>query len=125
MTPNDHVRSAYGSAAPVRTNRGAEYAIFARVTHCLKVADAADPAAYSSLAAAVSDNQRLWSLLSEDLMQDENGLPDQLRAQLIGLSEFVRRHSLQVLAGKAAVEPLVEINTSIMRGLRGEAEVSA
>ncbi len=38
---------------------------------------------------------------------------------MIGLSEFVRRDTLRVLAGQASVGPLVDINTAIMRGLRG------
>ncbi len=58
-------------------------------------------------------------------MQDDNKLPDALRAQLIGLAEFVRKHSLQVLAGKASIVPLIDINTSIMRGLRGNVEAVA
>jgi hypothetical protein len=37
----------------------------------------------------------------------------------------VRRHSLAVLGGRAAVAPLIDINTAIMKGLRGDAEVAA
>ena len=126
MTMNNQVRSAYAAAsAPVRTERGSEYAVFAQMTHRLKAIDHDDKAAFPKLAAAVSDNQRLWSVLAEDLMDDGNALPKPLRAQLIGLSEFVRRHSLQVLSGKATIEPLIDINTSIMRGLRGETEAAA
>ena len=33
-------------------------------------------------------------------MSDANGLPVGLRAQLISLAEFVRRHSLEVLGGR-------------------------
>jgi flagellar protein FlaF len=118
-------RAGYASAAPIRTDRDAEYAVFARVTHRLSALDETDRAAFPALAAAVTDNQRLWSALAEDLMGDGNGLPVALRAQLIGLAGFVRRHSLAVLAGKASVAPLVDINTSIMRGLRGPAEAAA
>lgn len=121
MSMNPQARSAYSSAAPVRTPRAAEYEIFARVTHRLSAVDEADRAAFPTLAAAASDNQRLWAALAEDLMGEGNGLPGPLRGQLIGLSEFVRRHTLRVLAGQASVAPLVDINTSIMRGLRGGA----
>jgi flagellar biosynthesis activator protein FlaF len=51
-------------------------------------------------------------------------LPVALRAQLISISEFVRKHSLEVLAGRASVAALIDINTSIMKGLRGQAEVA-
>jgi flagellar protein FlaF len=125
MNMHAQARSAYaGAAAPIRTDRGAEYAVFARVTHRLSAVDEADKTAFPALAAAVADNQRLWGALAEDLLDDGNALPIGLRAQLVGLAEFVRKHTLRVLAGKAAIAPLVDINTSIMRGLRGEAEAA-
>ena len=48
-----------------------------------------------------------------------------LRAQLISLAEFVRKHSLAVLGGRASVAPLIDINTAIMKGLRGDVEAAA
>ncbi|MFO1105063.1 MAG: flagellar biosynthesis regulator FlaF [Amaricoccus sp.] len=126
MSINADARSAYAAAAsPIRTARTSEYAIFAKVTHKLKDVDESDKTAFPRLAAAVSDNQRLWRALFEDLVHEGNALPIPLKAQLIGLAEFVRKHSLKVLAGKASVLPLIDINTSIMRGLRGEGEVGA
>ena len=58
-------------------------------------------------------------------MEDGNGLPIELRAQIISLAEFVRRHSLAVLGGRASVSALIDINTAIMKGLRGDVEVAA
>ncbi len=116
-----NARNAY-AAAPVRTARGSEYAIFARITHSLKAVDEADRSAFPALARAVTDNSRLWSTLAEDLMSEGNLLPAPLRGQLIGLSEFVRRHTHAVLGGRASVAPLIDINTAIMKGLRGEVE---
>lgn len=116
-------KSGYASAsAPVRTSRGAEYAIFARVTRNLNEVDETDKAAFPRLAHAVYDNSRLWTALSADLLTEGNALPDELRAQLVSLGEFVRKHSLQVISGEASIAPLIDINTSIMRGLRGEVE---
>ncbi len=126
MSPNAQARSGYAAAArPIRTARGTEYAVFAQVTRRLKALDETDKSDFSSLAQAVIANQRLWGTLSEDLMQDSNALPVALRAQLISLGEFVRRHSLSVLGGRASIVPLIDINTSIMKGLRGDAEVAA
>ena len=126
MNSTAFAHSAYASAAaPIRTDRDSEYAVFARVTHALKSLDETDKRAFPKLAQAVHDNQRLWSALSDDLMQDGNKLPDALRAQLIGLAEFVRKHGMLILAGKASVVPLIDINTSIMRGLRGNGEAVA
>jgi flagellar protein FlaF len=125
MHPNPQARDGYGVAAPTRSARGSEYAVFAQVTRRLAAADEADRAAYPRLAEAVIDNQRLWGTLAEDLMLESNVLPVALRAQLISLAEFVRRHSLAVLRGQAKVAALVDINTAIMRGLRGDAEAAA
>jgi flagellar protein FlaF len=126
MSPHAQARNAYASASSsVRTGRDTEYAIFARVTGALGAVDAADARAYPQLARAIADNQRLWGVLAEDLMNDGNQLPLQLRANLISLAEFVRKHSMAVLGGRASVAPLVDINTMIMKGLRGDAEAAA
>ncbi|MFO1143929.1 MAG: flagellar biosynthesis regulator FlaF [Amaricoccus sp.] len=125
MNPHAQARDGYGVAAPTRTARGTEYAVFAQVTRRLRAVDESDRAAYGKLAEAVIDNQRLWGTLAEDLLLETNVLPAPLRAQLISLAEFVRRHSLSVLRGQAKVAALVDINTAIMRGLRGEVEAAA
>jgi flagellar protein FlaF len=124
MHSSSQARSAY-AAAPVRSARGAEYAAFASVTKALVAAGVPEAPRFASLAEAVVDNQRLWATLAEDLMGDANELPVPLRAQLISLAEFVRRHSLSVLAGRGSVAALVDINTAIMKGLRGEVEAAA
>ena len=121
MHPSSQVRSAY-AAAPVRTARAAEYAIFATVTCALTAADETN---YPQLARAVTDNQRLWGTLAEDLMSEGNALPLQLRGNLVSLAEFVRKHTMAVLGGRAGVAPLVDINTMIMKGLRGDVEAAA
>lgn len=126
MSTHAHARSGYaGAATPIRTDRGAEYALFARITHRMTALDESDRTSFPALAAAVGDNQKLWGALAEDLMHDGNALPIGLRAQLVGLAEFVRKHTLRVLAGQASIAPLVDINTSIMRGLRGDVEATS
>lgn len=121
-----HARNGYARAAvPVRTDRSAEYALFARLTAALTALDENDRSQFPALAKAVTDNQRLWAALAEDLMHDGNRLPVPLRAQLLGIAEFVRRHTMEVLARRAALAPLIDINTSIMKGLRGQVEAAA
>ena len=126
MSPHTQARSGYASASSsIRTGRDSEYAVFAQVTSALSAVDEQDRAAYPQLARAVTDNQRLWGVLAADLMHDDNQLPVPLRATLVSLAEFVRRHSLAVLGGRASLAPLIDINTAIMKGLRGDAEVAA
>ncbi|HRO11250.1 flagellar biosynthesis regulator FlaF [Amaricoccus sp.] len=124
MYPTSQARSGYDANA-VRTERGTEYALFAQITARLKALDESDRAGFPVLAAAVTDNQRLWGVLAEDLMSDANQLPIGLRAQLVSLAEFVRKHSHAVLRGRGQVEVLIDINTAIMKGLRGNLETAA
>jgi flagellar biosynthesis activator protein FlaF len=79
MTPS--TRSGYAAAsASVRTERGAEYAAFARATAGLNGVDERDKTQFPALARAVHDNQRLWGALADDLLLETNGLPAALRA---------------------------------------------
>lgn len=125
MNLNSQAQTAYAAAAPIRSDRGSEYAIFAKITHRLNNLDESDKSGFPKLAAAVCDNQKLWGALRTDLMHEGNALPISLRAQLVSLSEFVRKHSLKILAGNGSIDPLIEINTAIMRGLRGRTEAGA
>ena len=104
------------STGPVRTPRSVEYEAFARITRHLK--SAGDAGGIRRLAPAIHDNRRLWTLLATDVADPNNTLPPDLRARIFYLAEFTRQHSRQVLNGKATVDALVEINLSVMRGLR-------
>ena len=75
---------------------------------------------FAALATALDANLRLWTTLGADVAGPGNALPQALRAQLFYLYEFTAEHSRAVLEGRASVEVLVDINTAVMRGLRGE-----
>lgn len=108
----------YGSSI-LRTPRDAEYEVFSRVTRMLR--QAADGAHGADVIAAVHKNNELWTILAADLASPGNGLPDQIRAGLLSLAGFVLRHGHQALSGKVGVAPLIDINLTMMRGLRQEA----
>jgi flagellar protein FlaF len=111
-------KTAYAKpGAPTRTARATEYDLFAEITRKLK-SSAADPRHFPELAGALHENRRLWTTLATDVADPENGLPKALRAQIFYLAEFTAQHSARVLAGTANAEPLIDINTAIMRGLR-------
>ena len=113
-------QAAYGQAnAPTRSERGTEYAAFERITARLKQAEA-NPRAFKARAQAVFENRQLWTILAKDVLDPDNELPDPLRAQIIYLFEFTQSHSRAVLKDKASMQPLIEVNTAVMRGLRGE-----
>lgn len=112
-------KTAYAAPdQPTRTLRGTEYEVFARITHRLKAAHALGNPGFSSLARALYDNRRLWTMLATDVADPGNQLPAPLRARIFYLAEFTTLHSSKVLAGTATAEVLIDINTSIMKGLR-------
>lgn len=114
-------RAFYGRPeSPQKTPRALEYDLLARITHRLSVAWAARRDNYSALMAALDENQRLWSTLAADVAEPGNGLPAKLRAQLFYLYEFTAQHSRTVRDNNGSVEVLVDINTAVMRGLRGD-----
>jgi flagellar protein FlaF len=106
--------------APTRTFRSVEYDLLAQVTRRLRSAWATRDTNFPGLAHALADNQQLWSTFAADVAQPGNGLPAALRARLFYLYEFTAQHSRAVLDGKGSVEVLADINTAVMRGLRGE-----
>ena len=119
MKAIEQAQNAYGKGAqPVRTHRGVEYDAFAKVTSRLKSAATRGKDGFRDLAGAIHDNRRLWTALALDAGGDGNGLPKELRARIVYLAEFTRLRSGQALTQGASVEPLIDINTAVMRGLR-------
>lgn len=110
---NGYVSATKSTGMP----RSIEYQLFSRITGQLN-RSAQSGAPVSELAAALHDNLALWQTLGLDVADPDNELPAQLRAQLFYLFEFTRAHTSKVLRGEAEVQALIDINTSIMRGLR-------
>lgn len=126
-------RSAYGDAREATlTPRQAEYRLFARVTHRMSGAAGAlernERGAYARLLEALHDNFRLWLGLALDLSGDGNALPDKLRADLISLAGFVEARTCALVTdgaeAAATAQVLIDINLSVMKGLRGGREES-
>ena len=106
--------------APTRSFRSVEYDLLAQVTRRLRSAWANRDTDFPGLVRALAHNQQLWATLAADVAQPGNSLPAALRARLFYLYEFTAHHSRLALDGKANVEVLADINTAVMRGLRGE-----
>jgi flagellar protein FlaF len=66
---------------------------------------------------AVHQNSRLWLTLLEDLSHPGNGLPAELKARLGSLAATSVRHGQRVVAGKASLDLLIDINRAIAAGL--------
>lgn len=113
-----NTQHGYAAAATMmRPTRDVEYDAFSRVTGLLRQADSQGRSAEAI--AAVSKNNELWLILSADLMNPDNALPDDLKAGLLSLAGFSIRHGHAVMAGNATIDALIDVNISVMKGLRG------
>lgn len=101
-----------------RSSKSLEYEIISRITYRLGQAARTKKTDYPGLVAALHENRRLWTVLAADLMDSDNLLPDDLRARLLYLAEFVSVHTGRVLSGAAKVKPLVDVNLAVLRGLK-------
>lgn len=117
-------QNAYSSAAsPVRTNRNTELQLFSKTTASLKTAAAKLPDSYPEFVSALHDNRKVWTHLAAEIADSDNELPKDLRARLFYLAEFTDHQTRLILNGEADASILIEINTSVIRGL-GRNEVS-
>lgn len=102
------------------STRGIEYETVARVTRNLSTGKSGS-VSYSEVSKALYDNLRLWSILMADVANDNNQLSAELRSKIFYLGEFTQQHTRKIFSGDANLDVLVQINTAIMRGLRGTA----
>jgi flagellar biosynthesis activator protein FlaF len=113
---------AYGQVTQrTATGRALEYAVFEQITRDLQsVLDdgGENPGAWGD---AIYRNLQLWTIIATDLLSPENALPNETKAGLITLSEFVRRTSMKILAGSEGLADIIEVNRTIMAGLDGSA----
>jgi flagellar protein FlaF len=73
------------------------------------------------LVEAIDWNRRMWRTLAADCMDDRNALTQDLRAKIVSLSLWVSKYSRKVTREKAPLDPLIEINRTIMQGLQSKA----
>lgn len=74
---------------------------------------------YDSYAAALKFNQLLWTIIQADVVDNENQLPAQLKANILSLSIFVDRQTIKSLANTKAenLDALININKNLAEGL--------
>ncbi|MBI1328839.1 MAG: flagellar biosynthesis regulator FlaF [Alphaproteobacteria bacterium] len=113
--------TAYQNTQRITENpRDTEYRLFGQVTGAL-LDVSKNGARGGPLVEALDWNRKLWRTLAVDCMDERNRLPEQVRAQIVSLSLWVTRYSKQVSREGASIDPLIEVNRTIMEGLRGAA----
>lgn len=116
--------SAYQRARTlVETPRATEQRLIREVTAAL--IEARDQG-YSGgrLMNALHWNREMWDAFASACGAPGNGLPDALRASIISISLWVNRHASEVIKGRDSIEPLIEVNRSLLEGL-GEGRMAA
>lgn len=124
MNVIEQARQAYAPKHfPLRTPRSVEAELFSQITSRLKKYSIDSKKTYPEFVTALHDNRRLWSTMAADVSDSLNTLPAALRAQLFYLAEFTEIHSRKVINGEATADALIDINTSILRGLNSRGNV--
>ena len=79
---------------------------------------------YDSYASALKFNQLLWTIIQADIVDKENQLPPQIKANILSLSIFVDRQTIKALAEtkKEHVDVLIGINKNLAEGLMTRAD---
>ena len=111
------LRAYQQASARVENPRETEYRLFGLVIRALRDVENLGRSNLGALASVIDWNKRIWAALAADCADDENGLDDSLRAGIISLALFVERYSVQVIRDGAEVEPLIDINHTVMQGL--------
>ena len=70
---------------------------------------------------ALRINQRVWSILQAELVQDDNPLPVEIRKDILALSIFIDKRIIEVMAypSPEKLKILIDINLNLAAGLRG------
>ena len=100
--------------------RETEYRLFGQVTGALITAQRAGTTG-GPLAEAVDWNRKVWRTLAAECLDERNQLPQELRANIVSLSLWVTKYSKEVTRQGAPLDPLIDINRTIMQGLQGAA----
>jgi flagellar protein FlaF len=66
---------------------------------------------------ALDWNRRVWLTLALDCGQPENQLPQDLRVRLVQLGVWVYKYTEDAMWAGADIQPLLDVNLSIMKGL--------
>ncbi|MAT36059.1 MAG: flagellar biosynthesis regulator FlhF [Ponticaulis sp.] len=114
------IRAYQQTARRTENPREVEYRLFAQVTSALISAQESGKSDIKKLMDALDWNRRVWSALSMDCASPDNGLPAQIRANIISLSIFVSKHTSAIMREDEDIQDLIDINRLIMQGLSGE-----
>lgn len=111
---------AYSSnSRQIKGLREQEYDVILDVTRQLKRIQVQAKPKFSDLIAVLYNNERLWNTIAVQVADAQNELPALLRARLFYMAQFVAQQSDKVRNSEADISSLVDVNVSVLRGLKG------
>lgn len=116
MISHNSVYQGYISTA-TKSAKDSEIEIILETTRRLRRANDTRNRDFPNFAAALQDNRKLWTILASDVASSGNGLPEDLRARIFFLGEFTQAFTRRALQDTLSVDPLIEINLAVLRGL--------
>jgi flagellar protein FlaF len=103
----------------VKDFRAQEYDVIIAVTRDLSRLQNDTSASFADIVNVVHKNERLWITIGAQVASDANALPQNLRANLLYIAKFVSHHTNMVLKKNGDLGILVDLNVSVLRGLKG------
>ena len=102
--------------AAAETPRGTEYRLVGEITGEM-VGAWESGARGPALMPALHRNREMWTTFSALCGAQGNELPPPLRASIISIALWVDRFTSEVVSGKETIEPLIDVNRSVLEGL--------
>ncbi len=89
-----------------------------KLSHCRKNWDSEDRR--EKLHEALAYNQRIWSVIQAELLDENNPLPKQIKENILNLSILVDKRIFNVMAYPAPekLDIIIDINLNLAAGLR-------
>lgn len=111
------IDKAYGHVMrQTETPRDMEYRVFSQITASMEALPG--NAMPGERAEIIYRNRELWDQLGWAVTDDSNQLPVDLRANIAGISMWVKRECSRALRQGGELQSLIDINKIIMAGLR-------
>ena len=123
---NDKLRAYQQTQQANLTGRDLEAMAFTRAA--LKLEDAKKLTDKpSEFGKALRFNHLLWTIIQADIVEPENKLPPEIKANIMSLSIFVDKQTAKALSTRdgADLETLININRNLAAGLRTKPEEAA
>lgn len=115
----DQLKAYQGAQQKNMTPREAEAMAFTKAAAMMEDAKR-NPGDETLLAQALRFNQLFWTILQADIADPNNGLPNELKANIMSLSIFVDKQVARAFrSGKPEdLDALISINRNLAMGLR-------